>query len=602
MKTLFIKVVFSVIGLLFTQISMLFCQCNSSFEFVNSPLCTQAVPILEYDSNLNYKWFIYSDEWGENASLYVVDGYNFNLCNTIYNSYHDSTLCLRVTGENCADTTCMNIDFPLYGTVTGTDGFGSFSQVIYSYTNPQSIVFQESSNSIGINENTLYGFYSDDTLMNLDFIDTLQFNELGDYEIYFLSEDTMTQARKVKRFQILISDETPYNCDANFTYAVSPGPNLLDTVWIYMEKEFPAEVELFGNDKHLFESPLFYEGLIGVPCCNYVRNDTSALLLEQGIYEICVRTLGLCQDRHCEMINVRNQEEGNFKINVMIEPSFFTTSNTYVQLFREDPNSGISVLVAEELVPAQYEWAPKVTFSNLDEAYYFIRGFRDSPNPCLRPGYPINQLFWQGSSIHLTSDHSKVINLQNCSSNIDTTGFGLVNGTFTFDNHLIIFDTLSASNFITVYLITEDESEITMKKVGFNEAFSIDKIPNGNYFFGIDYPGWEIERVPITITDDHLTEQLDISVLNGIMFVESELESSGLIKLYPNPAQDKLIVTTTQAGDLSIFSISGIEQGVKPIKKESSIELNIQELDAGVYYLKFVSQTGIVNWRRFVKR
>lgn len=116
-----------------------------------------------------------------------------------------------------------------------------------------------------------------------------------------------------------------------------------------------------------------------------------------------------------------------------------------------------------------------------------------------------------------------------------------------------------------------------------------------------DLYGTEAERtstVLITAEDKMTTKTYEVvfSVLVGI----GELEGDGF-EVYPIPADDFLMVRSTESlQELRIISITGSTVRMKELSGEKNLQLNIGDLESGVYFLK-LSGDSSSRILRFVK-
>ncbi len=69
----------------------------------------------------------------------------------------------------------------------------------------------------------------------------------------------------------------------------------------------------------------------------------------------------------------------------------------------------------------------------------------------------------------------------------------------------------------------------------------------------------------------------------------NEIYNSSLIKVYPNPAKDKLIVSINNNGNSAIVITDMLGKSVKQIKtSELQTEINVSDLQDGVYFVQLM--------------
>ncbi len=105
------------------------------------------------------------------------------------------------------------------------------------------------------------------------------------------------------------------------------------------------------------------------------------------------------------------------------------------------------------------------------------------------------------------------------------------------------------------------------------------------------------------ITQESLTGQITYSDFAGPVALDVKGLYSGKIKLYPNPVGDILEIQSTESvSKISISDILGKELLQKEIiSKEKNIKINLNNLESGLYILKFTTNTGIVFTKKIIK-
>ena len=66
-----------------------------------------------------------------------------------------------------------------------------------------------------------------------------------------------------------------------------------------------------------------------------------------------------------------------------------------------------------------------------------------------------------------------------------------------------------------------------------------------------------------------------------------EIGNQELLKVYPNPAKDKIIVRVSKNGNSNILITDMLGKKIKEIKTtELQTEINVSDLQGGVYFIK----------------
>ena len=71
----------------------------------------------------------------------------------------------------------------------------------------------------------------------------------------------------------------------------------------------------------------------------------------------------------------------------------------------------------------------------------------------------------------------------------------------------------------------------------------------------------------------------------------NDMKNNGLLKIFPNPANDKLIVNVNKNGNSNIVITDILGKKIKHIKTtELQIEINISDLQSGVYFIRLTQE------------
>jgi gluconolactonase len=104
------------------------------------------------------------------------------------------------------------------------------------------------------------------------------------------------------------------------------------------------------------------------------------------------------------------------------------------------------------------------------------------------------------------------------------------------------------------------------------------------YSIDLNYPGYAVSRN---------------SLVHGI----DSAPDKPLVEMYPNPAGDMLhirYVNTAKINSIDVMNLDGKKEQVRMNNKETGIELNIQNLNPGMYLLRLISEEGMI-MKKFVK-
>lgn len=109
-----------------------------------------------------------------------------------------------------------------------------------------------------------------------------------------------------------------------------------------------------------------------------------------------------------------------------------------------------------------------------------------------------------------------------------------------------------------------------------------------------------VSVVATTLDGSNLSDQVDITLINQTVGVESKLSDMN-IKLYPNPATEKLYIEIPQEeAEISIYNIQGAEL-LNIMMFEGRNEVDLSTIKDGIYLVKLKTSNGVAT-ERFVKQ
>jgi len=121
------------------------------------------------------------------------------------------------------------------------------------------------------------------------------------------------------------------------------------------------------------------------------------------------------------------------------------------------------------------------------------------------------------------------------------------------------------------------------------------------YPYGID--GSSIAKIKVyrisDMSDSVVNTYTFNAVKNGAGIKKAKTVS---FEVYPNPAKDELTVNfeSTKAVEMRIFNVLGVEI-MKYIHTNNESKINVSQLQAGVYFIKFIDESGKAYAKSFKK-
>jgi uncharacterized protein (DUF2141 family) len=143
---------------------------------------------------------------------------------------------------------------------------------------------------------------------------------------------------------------------------------------------------------------------------------------------------------------------------------------------------------------------------------------------------------------------------------------------------------------ITHQTSTAPNGSVTFTVTGGVQPYVISLIRyNYNDTIGGPFTGLEAGNYAIYVIDGNgITATQPFTINNNISgLAENSIPS---IKVYPNPANDRLFVSAQNISDVEIYHVSGQIVLHQVVNNENNIQLNIAELPAGSYFVRVISQ------------
>jgi hypothetical protein len=113
---------------------------------------------------------------------------------------------------------------------------------------------------------------------------------------------------------------------------------------------------------------------------------------------------------------------------------------------------------------------------------------------------------------------------------------------------------------------------------------------------GINFCSADLNTISVYLNGDPCSFKVVNCLSTGI----NDIMKSDKVKVFPNPASDKLIIETPSNAEIQLFDLSG-RMVLNQTSRKKSHELNIQNLPNGIYILKIFNNTFSANQKLVIK-
>ncbi|MBK7964411.1 MAG: T9SS type A sorting domain-containing protein [Bacteroidetes bacterium] len=240
------------------------------------------------------------------------------------------------------------------------------------------------------------------------------------------------------------------------------------------------------------------------------------------------------------------------------------------------------ILFRENNIAGQYD---SLTFIHRDSSNYYIdmtanpaiRNWRylmhrlDQCNQRPIPYYQGNGYFWKANTLHLqqgvSTNNSINLTWNNSGNNVP------ILGTCCFNPTLYVYRSNGSGAFVAIDSIPTNTSSYT--DVNPSQGLNLYQIVMK-------------KTAPCTITRNNETEARSNTISTTFTGIHNPVKHN-FFKLYPNPAQHEFTVEINENNKdwrLSLFNLQGQLLKTEDAKSKSKIQLNCEDLPAGIYTVK----------------
>lgn len=301
----------------------------------------------------------------------------------------------------------------------------------------------------------------------------------------------------------------------------------------------------------------------------------------------------VCMDSISQMVSVNNIISGY----IVVDSSNTVTTDTFkVWLIQYDSLS--NTLSAVDSVYASGVWWSYYEFNNKPAGVYYTKAKMLGQAPGSSgyvPTYHDSSLYWSTANAIYHNGTSSTYNYIHMKHGIVTSGPGFISGNISLGANK---GTSNGVPNVIVYLRDYNNQLVQAVYTDANGDFSFTNIPLGIYSLypeSMNYTTTPITNIAITSAQTSATGFRFGQTANEIKPKATGVENltKATYLLYPNPANDKVIVrwaNVNGTANIAITNIAGqkVYQS-ENVKMSGNTEINVSTLQSGLYFIKVES-------------
>lgn len=254
---------------------------------------------------------------------------------------------------------------------------------------------------------------------------------------------------------------------------------------------------------------------------------------------------------------------------------------------------------------AQIDSMGVYVFSQVPNGNYYILAVPFNV-PGYLPTYYGDVIDWANATVITVPPANNPYNIYLVSATgTQISGVGAINGTVQ-TNSIV-------SNLFTnmkVLLYDENQNPITYTGMQTSNSFAFNNLGFNTYYINPQLPGYESEMTRVTLNDQNATLNIQITIVGNqlILGVEETHAQFAVEGIYPNPASDKVTVSIysadDQSGTIKLLDANGKLITVQPTTLQvgdNSIDLNVQPLANGIYFIQILTEKGEQSTQKLFK-
>jgi len=369
-------------------------------------------------------------------------------------------------------------------------------------------------------------------------------------------------------------------CQANFSYAINPGPG--NNIVTFTDLSQGSVLSWLWN---------FGDPLSGSNNCSTIQNP-SHTYTTPGYYNVCLTIAGNnCTSVFCSTVEIQDSVNyhqvygqvfaGNFPINMGIAMIFsIDTTGSYqpfIDVFPIDSNG------------VYY-------FTMVPNGNYYILAIPFDSTAYL-PTYYGNKLTWQEATVINLGTANNPYDINLLASGNMTNGPGSATGQINMDQLKSTF----MVDKVSMILLNAQGTAIGFTNVSIAGEFNFPTLAFGTYYLHPEMPGITSDNVMIELTPEKPNAEVTMTFVgNSILGVKEEISMVSSWNVYPNPVNDKVSVdlnikqsSTVQA---EIYDLTGhllVMKQVSLMRGGNHFELAVSSLPTGLYSLRIHSAEGM---------
>lgn len=499
-------------------------------------------------------------------------------------------VCLTISSDsagNCEDTYCTEVE---------VIDWGAGCQAMFFYYPDDSLniaLTYQFEDESGGNPDSWYWDFGDGTY-STEQNPVHTFDATGEYQVCLTISNTQDSCSDTFCQLVWVTDDsTGYDCRSWFTYEILPDSAGNGTIVSFQAFTSSQNPTVFSWD--------FGDGATGTGQSVYHT------YVQSGMYQVLLTAIDSigCVSEYMDFVWIGDSSNFSISGDVYVGDSLPADDATVYLMTLDTLDYGLITIDQTQLSNGHYEFSGV----GLENCIYFVQAELNDNSTYYgnyAPTYHIDAVNWEEAwpvfpLFYPGTSYDIVMQAISKAASGNGTISGVINGNLTRG---------MLSN-VEVLLLDENGNVLTYTRSDENGHFGFDNLAYGNYTIYTEIVG--IETVPgqVTLSENNPSVNVSVTVANGEAILGMK-ENGYYVKtignIYPNPvtASSNLNVTLNKATGLNVTIVNQFGQVLNSKNYKLSegahrLQLDANNLPAGLYFVKIVPDDHVTITRKFVK-